>query len=91
MKTPVLDEMAATGLKFERFYAHPSCSPTRANFLTGRDPNRTGVVAPGWSLRPEEITIAHLLSMAGYHCAHLGKPLGNPIPMRSVSCLVRAR
>lgn len=74
VKTPVLDEMAATGLKFERFYAaHPSCSPTRASFLTGRHPNRIGTFRPGWSLRPEEITIAHLLSKAGYHCMHLGK------------------
>ncbi len=74
VKTPVLDEMAATGLKFEHFYAaHPSCSPTRASFLTGRHPNRVGTFAPGWSLRPEEITVAHLLSKAGYHCMQLGK------------------
>lgn len=74
VKTPVLDEMAATGLKLERFYAaHPSCSPTRASFLTGRHPNRMGTFAPGWSFRPEEVTSAHLLARAGYHCAHLGK------------------
>lgn len=74
VKTPVLDEMAASGLKFERFYAaHPSCSPTRASFLTGRHPNRMGTFTPGWSFRPEEITSAHLLAKAGYHCAHLGK------------------
>jgi arylsulfatase A-like enzyme len=74
VKTPVLDEMAGTGLKFERFYAaHPNCSPTRASFLTGRHPNRMGTFAPGWSLRPEEITIAHLLSKAGYHCMQFGK------------------
>lgn len=74
LKTPVLDEMAATGLKFERFYAaHPNCSPTRASFLTGRHPNRMGTFAPGWSMRPEEITIAHLLSKSGYQCMHFGK------------------
>ncbi|MBK8036830.1 MAG: sulfatase-like hydrolase/transferase [Verrucomicrobiaceae bacterium] len=74
VKTPVLDEMAATALKFERFYAaHSSCSPTRASFLTGRHPNRMGTFTPGWSFRPEEITSAHLLGKAGYHCAHLGK------------------
>ena len=74
VKTPVLDEMAAKGLKFERFYAaHPSCSPTRASFLTGRHPNRMGTFAPGWSFRPEEVTVAHLLHKAGYHCVHLGK------------------
>ena len=74
VKTPVLDEMAATGLRLDRFYAaHPSCSPTRASFLTGRHPNRMGTFAPGWSLRPEEITIAHILSKAGYRCGHFGK------------------
>ena len=73
VKTPVLDEMAANGLKFDRFYAYPTCSPTRASFLTGRDPNRMGVFGAGWSMRPEEITIAHLLAEAGYHCAHIGK------------------
>ncbi len=74
VKTPVLDEMAATGLRLERFYAaHPSCSPTRASFLTGRHPNRMGTFAPGWSFRPEEITSAHLLGKAGYRCGHFGK------------------
>lgn len=74
VKTPVLDEIAATGLCLENFYAgHPSCSPTRASFLTGRHPNRMGTFAPGWSFRPEEITIAHILSHAGYHCGHFGK------------------
>ena len=30
VRTPVLDELAATGFRFDRFYAaHPSCSPTR--------------------------------------------------------------
>lgn len=74
VKTPVLDEMAATGLRFDQFYAaHPSCSPTRASFLTGRHPNRMGTFAPGWSFRPEEITIAAILARAGYHCGHFGK------------------
>lgn len=74
LKTPVLDEMAVTGLRLDRFHAaHPSCSPTRASFLTGRHPNRMGTFTPGWSFRPEEITIAHLLSEAGYHCGHFGK------------------
>jgi arylsulfatase A-like enzyme len=74
LKTPVLDEMAATGLRFDHFYAaHPSCSPTRASFLTGRHPNRMGTFTPGWSFRPEEITLANLLAKAGYHCGHFGK------------------
>ncbi len=74
VKTPVLDDMAATCFRFENFYAaHPSCSPTRASFMTGRHPNRMGTFNPGFSIRPEEITIAQILGKAGYHCGHFGK------------------
>ncbi len=74
LKTPKLDEMAANGLRMDHFYsAHPSCSPTRGSVLTGRHPNRYGTFAPGWSIRPEEITIARILSKAGYDCSHFGK------------------
>jgi arylsulfatase A-like enzyme len=74
VKTPVLDEMAASGLRFDRFYSgHPSCSPTRGSFMTGRHPNRYGTFSPNWSIRPEEISIAHLMSKAGYACAQYGK------------------
>ncbi len=74
VKTPVLDEMAASGLRIENFYsAHPSCSPTRASFMTGRHPNRMGTFTPGWSIRPEEITLAHVMGQAGFGCGHFGK------------------
>ncbi len=74
IKTPVLDEMANQGLRLDRFYSgHPSCSPTRGSFLTGRHPNRYGTFAPNWSIRPEEISIAHILGKAGYTSAHYGK------------------
>jgi len=74
VKTPVLDEMAANGLRFDRFYsAHPSCSPTRGSFMTGRHPVRYGTFSPNWSIRPEEISIAHILGKAGYASAHYGK------------------
>ena len=74
VRTPVLDTMAAEGLRLDRFYAgHPSCSPTRGSFLTGRHPNRYGTFTPNWSMRPEEITIAHVLRDAGYATGHFGK------------------
>jgi arylsulfatase A-like enzyme len=74
VKTPVLDEMAKTALRLDKFYSqHPSCSPTRASYLTGRHPNRMGTFAPGFSFRPEEITIAQFLGKAGYQCGHFGK------------------
>ena len=57
LQTPVLDTMASSGLRLDRFYAaHPSCSPTRGSVLTGRHPVRYGAFAPNWSMRPEEIT-----------------------------------
>ncbi|MBB5032360.1 sulfatase family protein [Prosthecobacter vanneervenii] len=84
VKTPVLDDMAATCFRFENFYAaHPSCSPTRASFMTGRHPNRMGTFNPGFSIRPEEITIAKILAKAGYQCGHFGKWHLGPVKAES--------
>ncbi len=74
VKTPVLDNMASQSLRLDRFHSgHPSCSPTRGSFMTGRHPNRYGTFFPNMSIRPEEITIAHILGKAGYATAHYGK------------------
>lgn len=74
LKTPHLDNMAANGLRFERFYAgSPVCSPTRASVLTGRSPDRCGVLTHGYALRPQEKTLAQALQQAGYVTGHFGK------------------
>ncbi|MBI1345117.1 sulfatase-like hydrolase/transferase [bacterium] len=74
LKTPHLDEMAEHGLRFERFYAgSPVCSPTRASVLTGRSPDRCGVLTHGYALRPQEKTLAQALQKAGYKTGHFGK------------------
>jgi arylsulfatase A-like enzyme len=74
VKTPVLDEMARSGLRLDRFYAaSPVCSPTRASVMTGRHANRSGAFAPNFSTRPEEITLAQVLQAAGYRTGHFGK------------------
>ncbi len=74
LKTPVLDDMARTGLRLDRFYSGgASCSPTRATVMTGRHHHRSGTFAPGWSTRPKEITVAQLMRDAGYATAHFGK------------------
>ncbi len=83
VKTPFLDEMAAAGLRLDNFYAQPTCSPTRGNVLTGRHPNRYGIFRPGYSIRPKEITIAHLLKDAGYVTAHFGKWHVGPVKKSS--------
>ena len=61
IQTPNMDAMAAAGLRFNRFYAQQSCTPTRASVVTGRHPNRMGVFWPGMPLRKNETTIAQLV------------------------------
>lgn len=74
LKTPNFDAAAASGLRFDRFYAAaPVCSPTRASVMTGRHPNRMGVFKWGHPLRPQEVTLAEALQKAGYATAHFGK------------------
>jgi arylsulfatase A-like enzyme len=74
LKTPNLDAMAEAGVRFDRFYAGcPVCSPTRASVMTGRSPDRTGVIQHGYALRHQEKTIATALQQAGYVTGHFGK------------------
>jgi arylsulfatase len=76
--TPQLDKMAFEGMRFWAAYAEPSCTPTRIAINTGRHPVRTGLLSVLWpgqteGLSPKEVTIAEVLSQAGYHTAMWGK------------------
>jgi arylsulfatase len=76
--TPNINEFASQGLSLMRMYTEPSCTPTRAAFLTGRHPVRTGlkevkVALIGEGLAENEVTIAEVLGKAGYSTAHIGK------------------
>jgi arylsulfatase len=76
--TPELDKMAFEGMRFWAAYAEPSCTPSRIAINTGRHPVRTGLLSVLWpgqteGLSPEEITLAEVLSQAGYHTAMWGK------------------
>jgi arylsulfatase len=78
IRTPNINEFAQQGLSLMRMYTEPSCTPTRAAFLTGRHPVRCGqnevkVALVGEGLAAEEVTIAEVLSQAGYKTAHIGK------------------
>ena len=45
-RTPNINKFATQGLAFSRMYAEPSCTPTRAAFLTGRLPIRSHMLEP---------------------------------------------
>lgn len=77
--TPRIDELRKESQEFTRFYAYPTCSPSRAALLTGRTPMELGMVRGPihpWALRrlPAEVpTLANILSDQGYDCALVGK------------------
>ena len=90
VKTPVLDKLAKEGVRFIDFHSGaPSCSPSRATFLTGRNHRRTGVYSViterlhRMHLLKRETTIAEVLKENGYATAHFGKwHLGMPVQNR---------
>jgi arylsulfatase A-like enzyme len=76
IKTPHLNDMAKSGMRFDRFYATASvCTPSRAAFLTGRNNYRLNIATPGksWHLLASEITLAEALKTKGYVSGHFGK------------------
>jgi arylsulfatase B len=78
IKTPNLDKLARGGVRLERHYVYPTCSPTRAGILTGRNPSRFGIHGPiagksTQSLPLDTLTLARLLQMRGYFTGMIGK------------------
>lgn len=76
--TPNINKLADEGINFTRMYSEPACTPTRVAFLTGRHPVRNGMGVVGMphefsGLAADEVTLAEVLSQAGYATAHFGK------------------
>ena len=75
-KTPNIDKLAVSGIRFDHCYSSPLCGPSRALLLTGRHAFRTGMIDnhTGPLLKPEdEIMIPKVLKPAGYVTAQVGK------------------
>jgi arylsulfatase A len=79
-RTPRLDRLAETGVRFRTCWSTPLCSPTRVEILTGRYGFRTGwynflgrVTTPMDHLDPDEPTFADMLKTRGYATALAGK------------------
>lgn len=85
LRTPNIDRLAGGGVKLtQHLAAAPLCTPSRAAFLTGRYPIRSGMAAQNQvgvfifsassgGLPPSEITFAKLLKSQGYTTALIGK------------------
>ena len=76
LHTPHIDALAKNGITFDRFYASPVCSPTRAEMLTGRYALRGGVFSTstgGERLSLDEKTLGEYFKEAGYATAIYGK------------------
>ena len=76
LSTPVIDQMAANGAQFERFYVSPLCAPTRASLLTGRYYLRTSTswVSKGLeNMNSNEITLGEVFQEQGYKTGCFGK------------------
>ncbi|MGB5223816.1 MAG: sulfatase-like hydrolase/transferase, partial [Arenicellales bacterium] len=77
-ETPSINKIAREGMRLSRMYTEPSCTPTRVAFMTGRQPYRNGmgntsVDISGFGLAGKEVTLAEILSEAGYNTVHIGK------------------
>ncbi len=91
--TPRIDRLASEGLRLTNFNVESECTPSRSAFMTGRLPIRSGTTrvpllgslgtgprkqGRPYGLDPSEITIAEIVSAAGYDTALYGKwHLGN--------------
>ena len=77
-RTPNLDKLAASGMRFTDYYAEASCTAGRANFITGELPLRTGMTTVGQAgadvgFPAQACTIATALKALGYETGQFGK------------------
>ncbi len=76
IETPHIDRLAREGMRLDRFYVHPICSPTRAAFMTGRSPARFRILGPLTGDRgvpAGEHFFPESFQTAGYQTALIGK------------------
>jgi len=74
VRTPILDQLAADGIRFDATYCpSPVCCASRSSFMTGRYPTNTGVWCNSAMLNSSMPTWAHVLGLAGYETSLIGR------------------
>ena len=78
IRTPTIDRLAAEGIRLDRYYTHPSCTPTRTAFYSGKRAVNLGTIAPiapweDFGLPPDERVLPQYLKEAGYTTWLIGK------------------
>jgi len=78
IQTPTIDRLVREGVELNRFYVHPTCSPSRSALMTGKAPLRLGFLSPlaknnVLGLPLSEITMADYFQKNGYQTSLIGK------------------
>lgn len=74
IKTPALDKLAASGIRFEQNYVtQPLCLPFRSSLQTGCYPHEIGTVSNGKPIQGDFPMLGNLVGSAGYDCYYIGK------------------
>ncbi len=80
VKTPNLDRLVERGTTFHRAYTvNPTCTPTRASWITGLYPSQHGAYSLGTKLMEDVPTVGDVFQEGGYRTALVGKAHFQPL------------
>jgi arylsulfatase A-like enzyme len=89
VKTPVIDQLAANGLRFQHMYlTASSCSPSRTSLISGRYPHNTGAPELHLPLPAEVPVFPEFLQASGYFTGMSGKWHIGPHATRAFDTLI---
>jgi len=80
VKTPNLDRLVKRGVTFHRAYTvNPTCTPTRASWITGLYPSQHGAYSLGTKLMEDVPTVGDVFHKHGYQTTLIGKAHFQPL------------